>query len=149
MRVIIAPSATGKTTFSRDHAATTVDGDQVVKETIGWPAGKWWLTEKKNKTIADAIAAIRRWAPKDKIVLFADWTAPKSNERVVVVVPEPALLRRHVASRMQHQPKRAQPDVDEVLKSLVAYAEFASAHGLRTFATIDEAYNHLREEARV
>jgi len=82
--LVFGPSGAGKTYLSKTHPNLFKDGDELIKETIGWPPGRWWETFSTDelRVFNSAIDDVLSSYTGDKILLSAPSTHPTVGTRL-------------------------------------------------------------------
>jgi hypothetical protein len=78
-RIVFAPSGSGKTHFVTAQCNHSVDGDDVITRTVGWPDPKAWVAGPEKKKVEDmlcevlyAYARLNPWAVVYTSLRFLD-----------------------------------------------------------------------------
>lgn len=111
--LIMAPSGAGKSWLVKHSNGQLVDGDHVIRDTIGWPgSGKWWLDPAlKAKTDAANYKVVREWlqSPGDEVMLFNTSYGPTLNMALLVWLPPiEQTIARAIARASPNQPNSAE-----------------------------------------
>jgi hypothetical protein len=146
VRVTFAASGAGKTTYAKEHADTTVDGDTFVYRGLAMPH-KWWAKDAdpviKKGINASSVAALQRY-DGDKIVLWSPpdllLDAPPANLVVTVALVDPDAVATQSARRSELKGS-AQPtfDVESATRARDRLAAAATKHGWPTATSIADA----------
>lgn len=121
--IFFAPSGSGKSTLARTYPDIFVDGDVVVRNTVGWPKQpEWWKKMSKEELRGvyerNMIVVLAQALSDSRTVLFvpdlpewcdADFFA-RLGLRVAVWVPPRPTLRERLASPVRNKKQPHDPE---------------------------------------
>lgn len=124
VRLVFAPSNSGKSWLSRRYPERYLDGDTIIRDTIGWPPGEWWRDPAtKAATHRANFEAMRQYLAEHsgdlagKTVLFFDDVETFAPLIDAVWIPPLEVVVRNWTLRSAHEPDRPQPGLRETIDS--------------------------------
>lgn len=159
--IILAPSGAGKSYFALKHPLIALDGDSIIKQTIGWPKGRWWetlaadevaLVHERNEATITEYANMH---PRLLVLFNGRWNNPASIYAIVLPVETRHAL--NLAERARRGVVNQPSTWKEAEGAREMYAIMATNQGLRVFKSFDLAarswlieegvlsYHHQRE----
>lgn len=152
--MIFAASGSGKSHFvlyegGKPKIGNLVDGDIIIKLTIGWPADALWYKKpdapKVHAANAAEIVKFEKARP-DCIVLFnGDVSSVVESVQACVVIPAEEHTRR---VKTRHVSSKQPTDLAVVLENARKVELFAKQHGIPLFATFENAVEHIRSASK-
>lgn len=156
--LILAPLSAGKTFFVHRRLElgdrAFVDGDDLAKNTVGWPIDRWWLdhpsatralAERTHDKMASRTAAYLRANPSKFVLSNCDPHRLRAYvgtaNMMVVVPPRATLLRNFTAKRAGLTRYQTDPvTFDEVLLNTIKLVTFAKAEHFTVYSSFEGAW---------
>jgi len=153
--IVLAPSSAGKSFYVSEHPDIAVDGDEIIRDTIGWPKQpRWWedlaLRARVDRANAEQLLLYSEQHQEGPLIFFNG--SPDSIGRVnvlAVVVPPRADLKRNAEAKRQEQlkgRKRGQPtDLETLEPNWRRMAKWAAETQTPLLSTFDAAVDLHRK----
>jgi hypothetical protein len=105
-KVILAPSYAGKSYFADTLPGLFLDGDDIIRDTVGWPEGAWWEAPDAEALHEEHARAIRDFNDP-RVALFNGNMDALVNEGVDIVAVWAPFTAQHFANFMKRRAEDA------------------------------------------